>query len=184
MPSLCLSLCHAPGNSAILACTANGANCSQSNISSVQPEPIFHVICSPAVQLCENLLLLVNRPIRLGHLRDKRCTCRFEYVHSETGKVADSVELKIGRSAMRMCSMEAGLVQGRSDGLPQNVSEGAEILMGELAFRGPDEGAVAQEAENLLAADLLGDGGMGDSKVDSSRAGVGAKVASELVQVS
>ena len=28
---------------------------------------------------------------------------RFEYIHSETGDVADSVDLKIGRSAVRSC---------------------------------------------------------------------------------
>ena len=29
---------------------------------------------------------------------------RFEYIHSETGHIADSVDLKIGRSAVRSCN--------------------------------------------------------------------------------
>jgi len=51
--------------------------------------------------------------------------CRFEYVHSATGRVADSVELKIGRSAMRMCGLEAELRQEVSEGLPPRGSAGA-----------------------------------------------------------
>jgi hypothetical protein len=50
---------------------------------------------------------------------------RFEYVHSATGRVADSVELKIGRSAMRMCGLEAELRQEVSEGLPPRGSAGA-----------------------------------------------------------
>ncbi len=105
-------------------------------------------------------------------------------MHSETGKVADSVELKIGRSAMRVCGMEAGTGQDGSDGSPQNVPEGAKIQLEELALRGPDEGAVAQEVANSLAADLVGDGGKENLTVDgSSGTGVGAKSTPELVQV-
>ena len=88
--------------------------------------------------------------------------------------MADSVELKIGRSAMRMCGVEAGL--------RQNVLEGVE--MEESATGGADAGAVAKEVANMLATDSLGDEGIKDLKVNgSSGAEIAAEGAAELVQV-
>ncbi len=56
----------------------------------------------------------------------------FEYVHSETGHVADSVDLKIGRSAVRSCNI-AGI---DSAGLG-NVDE-SDAVLGKKEFEGSD----------------------------------------------
>ncbi len=52
-------------------------------------------------------------------------------MHSETGKVADSVELKIGRSAMRMCGLESqgGEEDGSGGGAPSPVEDGEEVVV-------------------------------------------------------
>lgn len=45
-----------------------------------------------------------EREYGYGRVSVKGRHMTFEYVHSETGRVADSVELKIGRSALKRCN--------------------------------------------------------------------------------
>ena len=59
-----------------------------SDVTHMQPEWLEHA----------------QRRYGFGRVRVKGRHLSFDYVHSETGEVADSVDLKIGRSAMRPCN--------------------------------------------------------------------------------
>ena len=54
---------------------------------------------------------------------------RFEYIHSETGHVADSVDLKIGRSAVRSCNTLGA--EGKSQGIDNQMRTAREEILAE-----------------------------------------------------
>ena len=72
---------------------------------------------------------------------------RFEYIHSETGHIADSVDLKIGRSAVRSCnSLEA---EGGARSMENEMSTQRDGILSERSIS-------QQEQLNFLNEKVVG----------------------------